>query len=143
MFSLQYDIGNFIFTFSFRIQKFHIYAKIRIWGKMLFSYIFVWRKTQKKMVSPWNKSLQKLTKILSFLPLSQIFVKRTFFFSCSASLRCWPNVPMGCRSYALFLCYENLSLQCCGGVLLRHLGSISPKLSWMLYVKRICDIFGT
>ena len=31
----------------------------------------------------WNTNIQKLTKIWSFLPFSQIFVKRKFFFSCS------------------------------------------------------------
>ena len=47
LFSLQYYIENFIFTSSYRIRKFHIYAKIHTCGKMLLSYIFVWRKAKK------------------------------------------------------------------------------------------------
>ena len=34
-------IENFIFTSSYRIRNFHIYAKIHTCGKMLLSYIFV------------------------------------------------------------------------------------------------------
>ena len=47
LFSLQYGIENSIFMSSYRVRKFHIYARIRICGKMLLSYNFVWRKVQK------------------------------------------------------------------------------------------------
>ena len=40
-------IRHFIFTSSYLIRKYHIYAKKRICGMMLLPYIFLWRKAQK------------------------------------------------------------------------------------------------
>ena len=42
------------------------------------------KERSENMTFPWNGNIRKLTKIWSFLPFSQIFVRRKFFFSCSA-----------------------------------------------------------
>ena len=113
LFWLQYDVANFIFSLkycqwkvdlnagekslvfvtkrhrkfhhhSYRIRKFHIYAKIRIYGKMLLSYIFVWSKAQKIWYFR-DRNIREQIKTWSFLQFSQIFVRRKFFFSSCAA----------------------------------------------------------
>ena len=41
------------------------------------------KESSENMIFPWNGNIRKLTKIWSFLPFSQTFVRRKFFFSCS------------------------------------------------------------
>ena len=77
-------IRNFIVTSSYHIRKFHVYAKIRIYGKMLLSYIFVWSKAQKIWYFR-DRNIREQTKTWSFLQFSQIFVRRKFFFSSCAA----------------------------------------------------------
>ena len=67
-------------TSSYLIRKLHNYAKIRIYGKMLH---FRLKESSKNMIFLWNGNIRKLTKIWYFLPFSQIFVRRKFFFSRS------------------------------------------------------------
>ena len=59
---------TFIFMSSYRIRKFHIYARIRICGKILLSYIFVWRKAQKIWYSvKWKHTKTNEKMIFSLL----------------------------------------------------------------------------
>ena len=46
---------------------------------------FCLKESSENMIFPWNGNILKLTKKWSFLPFSQIFVRRKFFFSCSGS----------------------------------------------------------
>ena len=41
------------------------------------------KESSENMIFLWNGKIRKLTKIWSFLPFSQIFVRRKFFFSCT------------------------------------------------------------
>ena len=41
------------------------------------------KESSENMIFPWNGNIRKLTKIWSFLPFSQILVRRKFKFSCS------------------------------------------------------------
>ena len=38
------------------------------------------KEDSENMIFPWNRNIQKLTQIWSFLPFSQIFVRRKIFF---------------------------------------------------------------
>ena len=43
------------------------------------------KESSENMIFPWNWNIRKQAKIWSFLHFSQIFIKRKFFFSCSAN----------------------------------------------------------
>ena len=84
---------SFVFA-TIRHRKFHLYVQL---SYTKISYLrknthlrkdaaflhFCLKESSENMIFPWNGNIQKLTKI-SFLPFSQIFVGRKFFFSCSA-----------------------------------------------------------
>ena len=52
------------------------------------------KEISENMIFPWNGNIRKLTQIWSFLPFSQIFVRRKLFFSCGV-----PSLPILCGSH--------------------------------------------
>ena len=79
-YSLQCDIENFKFTSSYRIRKFHIYAKIHICGKMLLSYIFVWRKTRKIWYFRETETYENKRKYGFFCTFQKFLKDENYFF---------------------------------------------------------------
>ena len=102
IFSLKYRQRKFdlntskksLVFFTIRPRKYHIYVQL---SYTKISYLrknthlqkdaaflhFRLKESSENMIFPWNRNIRKLTKIWSFLPFSQIFVRRKFFFSCS------------------------------------------------------------
>ena len=50
------------------------------------------KESSENMIFPWNWNIQKLTKIWSFLPFSQIFVRQKFFFFMQCQLLVYINI---------------------------------------------------
>ena len=85
---------NRFFFVTKRHRKFHPYAQL---PHTKISYLlknkhlrkdaaflhFRLIESSENMIFPWNGNMRKLMKIWSFLPFSQIFVRRKFLFSCS------------------------------------------------------------
>ena len=102
IFSLKYRQRKFdlntskksLVFFTIRPRKYHIcvqlsYTKISYLRKnkhlqkdAAFLH-FRLKESSENIIFPWNGNIRKLTKIWSFLPFSQTFVRRKFFFSCS------------------------------------------------------------
>ena len=76
---------------TIRHGKFHLYVQL---SNTKISYLrknthlrkdaaflhFRLKESSENMIFPWNGNIRKLTKIWSFLPFPQIFVRRKFFF---------------------------------------------------------------
>ena len=87
---------------TIRHGKFHLYVQL---SNTKISYLrknthlrkdaaflhFRLKESSENMIFPWNRNIRKLTKIWSFLPFPQIFVRRkSFFFSCTEAIgTCW------------------------------------------------------
>ena len=104
---------NFIFSLKYRQRKVELnanekslvsvkirHAKFHLYVQLSYTQISYLRKnthlrkdtafshfrlkeSSENMMFPWNGNIRKLTKKLSFLSFSQIFIKRKLFFSCS------------------------------------------------------------